>query len=68
MVMSLSCILFSTVLSLYNTPRDTMDLAITLSSFGSEMFCHGILQINYNKVTMELSFPYDSFVKLSFIT
>ena len=40
-----------TVKSLYNATRYNMDLDITLSCSGSQIFNNGILQRNYQKMT-----------------
>ena len=47
--------------SLYNAPH----LGITQACCDFHIFYHGILQRNYRKMTMEWSFSYNSFVKLS---
>ena len=56
----------ATVQSLYNTPHYYMYLDLTQLCCDSHFFYHGILQRNYRKMTIEWSFSYYSFVKLSF--
>ena len=61
----------NTAQALYNTPHYNTDLnnnTVILwlpKCIAMELFCHGILQRNYRKMTILWSFSYNSFVKLS---
>ena len=64
----INLVITNTVQLLYNTPHYSMDLDITWSCCGSQIFYHGILQRNYKKITIKWSFFYNFFVNGPFIT